>query len=80
VETTSAIGGGSLPGQTIASWGVAVRFASATDAAAALRIGHDPHILARIVDDAVVFDLRTVGLGEDGEIVRRIGELAAADG
>jgi L-seryl-tRNA(Ser) seleniumtransferase len=79
VATESAIGGGSLPGQTLASWGVSVPFASATDAAAALRLG-DPPILARIVDDAVLFDLRTVGPGADGDIVRRIGELAHPDG
>ncbi|MEO5885189.1 MAG: L-seryl-tRNA(Sec) selenium transferase [Candidatus Limnocylindrales bacterium] len=75
VELRSAIGGGSLPGQTLASWGVAVSFASATDAATSLRSG-DPAILARIQDDAVVFDLRTVEIGADGDIVRRIGEIA----
>jgi L-seryl-tRNA(Ser) seleniumtransferase len=74
VELRSAIGGGSLPGQTIASWGVRVRVASAKDAAASLRHG-EPPILARIVDDAVVLDLRTVAPARDDDIVRRIGEL-----
>ena len=76
VELASPIGGGSLPGQTVPSWGIKVPFRSATDAAAALRLG-DPSILARVSDDAVVFDLRTVGPGADGDIVRRIGELSA---
>jgi L-seryl-tRNA(Ser) seleniumtransferase len=76
VDLESPIGGGSLPGQTVPSWGVKVPFRSATKAATALRQG-DPSILARVSDDAVVFDLRTVVLGADGDIVRRIGELSA---
>jgi L-seryl-tRNA(Ser) seleniumtransferase len=75
VEVESPVGGGSLPGQTIPSWGVAVPFPSPTEASGALRTGQ-PMILTRVVDDAVVFDLRTVSLGQDGEIVRRIGEVA----
>lgn len=75
VSLRSAVGGGSLPGQTLPSWGVSVPFRDADAAAAALRLG-DPQILARIVDDAVIFDLRTALLGDDGTIVRRIGEIA----
>jgi L-seryl-tRNA(Ser) seleniumtransferase len=75
VELESPVGGGSLPGQTIPSWGVTVPFRSTTEASGALRAGQPP-ILTRVVDDAVVFDLRTVSLGQDGEIVRRIGEVA----
>ena len=78
VSLRTAVGGGSLPGQTVPSWGVSVRVSSADAAAASLRLG-EPPILTRIVDDAVVFDLRTVAIGADGDIVRRIGELAAAD-
>ncbi len=76
IELESPVGGGSLPGQTIASWGVRVPFRDATQGATALRQG-DPSILARVVDDAVVFDLRTVVLGADGDIVRRIGQVSA---
>jgi L-seryl-tRNA(Ser) seleniumtransferase len=75
VEVDSPVGGGSLPGQTIPSWGVAIPFPSPTGASGALRTGQ-PSILTRVVDDAVVFDLRTVTFGQDGEIVRRIGEVA----
>jgi len=74
VSLESPIGGGSLPGQTLPSFGVSVPVASASKAAAVLRTKPD-RILARIVDDAVVFDLRTVAPLEDGIIVRRIGEL-----
>lgn len=78
VELESPVGGGSLPGQTIPSWGVTVPFRSPTEASGALRTGQPP-ILARVVDDAVVFDLRTVSQGQDGEIVRRIGEVTAGN-
>ena len=49
--------------------------ASPTRALVRLRSGPD-RVLARIVDDEVVFDFRTVEPFEDGLIARRIGELA----
>jgi L-seryl-tRNA(Ser) seleniumtransferase len=76
VAVESPVGGGSLPGQVLPSFGVAVPVRSPTRAAAALRAGPD-RILARIVDDAVVFDLRTVPSFEDGTIARRIAGLEA---
>jgi L-seryl-tRNA(Ser) seleniumtransferase len=74
VALESPVGGGSLPGQVLPSTGVAVRVASPTRALATLRGGPD-RILARIVDDAVAFDLRTVEPFEDGVIGRRIVEI-----
>jgi L-seryl-tRNA(Ser) seleniumtransferase len=76
VEVESPVGGGSLPGQVLRSFGVSVPVASPSRSAAALRAGPD-RILARIVDDAIVFDLRTVPRFHDGTIARRIGELGA---
>jgi L-seryl-tRNA(Ser) seleniumtransferase len=74
VELVSPVGGGSLPGQVLPSFGVSVPVDSATRAAAQLRSGSD-RILARVVDGAIVFDLRTVERSADGIIARRIGEL-----
>lgn len=71
VALESPVGGGSLPGQVLPSFGVSVPAASPSRAAAVLRQGPN-RILARIVDDAVVFDLRTVPAFADGVIVRRI--------
>ena len=76
IAVASAVGGGSLPGQTLPSFGVSVPAASSSRAAATLRRLPD-RILARIVDDAVVFDLRTVRPFDDGTMARRIGELSA---
>jgi L-seryl-tRNA(Ser) seleniumtransferase len=74
VALDSPVGGGSLPGQVLPSFGVAVPVRSPARAAALLRTGPD-RILARIVDDAIVFDLRTVPSFEDATIVRRIAGL-----
>lgn len=74
VELESPVGGGSLPGQTLRSFGVSVPAASPTRALATLRRGPD-RILARIVDDAIAFDLRTVEPFEDGTIARRIADV-----
>ena len=76
VPLESAVGGGSLPGQLLPSIGVAVRVPSPTRALATLRGGPD-RILARIVDDAVAFDLRTVQPFDDGVVARRIADLGA---
>lgn len=76
VGLRSPVGGGSLPGQTLPSYGVAVPVRSASRAAAALRAG-EPRILARVEDDELVFDLRTVARFADGDLVRAIGGLVS---
>jgi L-seryl-tRNA(Ser) seleniumtransferase len=74
VALESPVGGGSLPGQVLPSFGVSVPASSPARAAAALRRGPD-RILARILDDAIVFDLRTVAPFEDGTVARRIADV-----
>ena len=79
-ETQSTIGGGSLPGQTLPSWGVVMggpsgpgNFggASAQELLTALRTGV-PAVIARVVDHAVVLDLRTVEPGDDERLTEAI--------
>jgi L-seryl-tRNA(Ser) seleniumtransferase len=74
VALESPVGGGSLPGQVLQSFGVSVPAASPSRAAGVLRRGPD-RILARIVDGAVVFDLRTVPAFADGVIARRLADV-----
>jgi L-seryl-tRNA(Ser) seleniumtransferase len=62
VDTDAVAGGGSLPGLTIPSVGVAVEAAAPGTVLARLR---DHDIVARVVDDAVVCDLRTVDPADD---------------
>ena len=59
IETTSTVGGGSLPEETQPSRGVALSAAPAARAVGALRMT-DPPVIARIIDDRVVLDLRSV--------------------
>ena len=77
VEVESPVGGGSLPGQTVRSFGVRVAVRSPSAAARDLRTKPD-RVLVRIVDDALVFDLRTVAPFEDATIVDRVQGLRGA--
>ncbi len=61
---SSTVGGGSLPGETLPSWGLALRVRSAERVLAALRSG-SPAVVGRIEDDFVVVDLRTVDPADD---------------
>ena len=64
VPARSAVGGGSLPGETLPSWALALSpspgaVVTAESLLAALRIPPTP-VIARIEDDAVLLDPRTV--------------------
>ena len=62
VETTSAIGGGSLPGDTLPTWALRVRppnVVTVDSLAKSLRTGPTP-VLGRIDNDALLLDPRTV--------------------
>lgn len=83
VDLRSTVGGGSLPGETQASAGIAVtprtRGSAASDRLlAALRRG-TPIVIGRIQDDAVVLDLRTVEPERDVDLADAVGR-ALADG
>ncbi|HEY8758876.1 MAG TPA: L-seryl-tRNA(Sec) selenium transferase, partial [Candidatus Limnocylindria bacterium] len=76
IETTSTVGGGSLPEETQLSRGVALAAASAARAVGALRHA-DPPVIARIIDDRVVLDLRSVLPEHDDALVHAVtGALA----
>ena len=76
IETTSTVGGGSLPEETQPSRGVALSAASAARAVGALRRA-DPPVIARIIDDRVVLDLRSVLPEHDDALASAvIGALA----
>ena len=83
VETRSAIGGGSLPGETLPTWALAYN-ASLVEGGAegvlrGLREGRPP-VVARVEDEHVLFDPRTVAPGEDAELLRALQELIAHPG
>jgi L-seryl-tRNA(Ser) seleniumtransferase len=59
IDGQSTVGGGSLPGETLLTKLVALSVATPDDFLARLRHG-DPPVVARIENDRVVIDLRTV--------------------
>jgi len=67
----STIGGGSLPGETLPTRLVRIESPSPDALLAALRHGQAA-VVARIVDDRVCLDPRTVMEGDDGLLVRAV--------
>jgi L-seryl-tRNA(Ser) seleniumtransferase len=83
VDLRSTVGGGSLPGETLASAGIAVqargRGSAATDRLlTALRLG-TPIVIGRIQDGDVVLDLRTVEPDRDADLADAVGRALADD-
>jgi L-seryl-tRNA(Ser) seleniumtransferase len=73
IDGASTTGGGSAPGSTLPTKliAIAVDGVSTTALDARLRAG-DPPIVARIQDDCVVLDLRTVAEAEEPDLVNAI--------
>ena len=67
VDTQSTIGGGSLPGQTLPSTAICIDSKSPDSLAKALRQSNNP-VMARIENDQVFIDLRTVLPEEDNTL------------
>jgi L-seryl-tRNA(Ser) seleniumtransferase len=76
VPTVAVPGGGSLPGEGISSWAISIAHPerSATDLHAALRQGQFP-LVARIEDDRVLLDLRTVDPDADGTVAMLVAGI-----
>jgi L-seryl-tRNA(Ser) seleniumtransferase len=72
-ESRSAVGGGSLPEVTLPTYVLALSGGDPDDLLARLR-ACDPPIVARIEEDRVVLDPRTVMPGEDDAVVRGVAE------
>ncbi len=69
--TKSTVGGGSLPGETQESWGIALDIGHPDDVARVLRLG-SPAVYARINEHRLVLDLRSVLPEEDDKLCRAI--------
>jgi len=70
----STIGGGSLPGETLPTWLLQLKSKSPNKLLNALREGKPP-IIARIQDQSVVLDPRTVQTEEEIMIIQRLKQL-----
>jgi L-seryl-tRNA(Ser) seleniumtransferase len=71
VAGESVIGGGSTPEQSLAGWVIAISCADVVEAERRCRAG-DPPVIARIENDRLVFDLRTVFPEEEEILVTRV--------
>jgi len=79
VPTEATFGGGALPGEVIASFGVALAHAKPDALAAALRTGR-PAVVGRIEDGRVLLDLRTIEPERDGELGAAVRLALAGSG
>ncbi len=64
MDGLSAVGGGSLPGETLPTRMVAIHVPAPNEVARKLRLGSPP-VIARIENDLLLLDLRTVLPGEE---------------
>ncbi len=78
VVAESTVGGGSLPGQTLATRALALDVASPDTLAARLRAA-DPPVIARIEDDRLLLDPRTVLPEQDTDLIKALGAAIAAE-
>jgi L-seryl-tRNA(Ser) seleniumtransferase len=80
LETHTYLGGGSLPGQEIPTWCVAVKPAKGNvdGLARVLRTG-TPSIFGRIRKDRLLFDLRSVLPAQDMQIVEVVERLKGSE-
>jgi L-seryl-tRNA(Ser) seleniumtransferase len=71
VRCESVVGGGSVPGQALTSWGVRVRCPDASVFTARLRTG-SPSVFCRTNDDHVLLDVRTVTDAQVPHVARAV--------
>ncbi|MEM9461842.1 MAG: L-seryl-tRNA(Sec) selenium transferase [Myxococcota bacterium] len=74
VECQATVGGGSLPGDFIASVALRVPSAKPSRDARRLRMG-EPAVVGRIEDEALLLDLRSVDPGDDDGVLQALRAL-----
>ncbi|HEY8868137.1 MAG TPA: L-seryl-tRNA(Sec) selenium transferase [Candidatus Limnocylindrales bacterium] len=79
VELSAALGGGSLPGETIPSIGLALKGDSPEQLLARLR-ECSPPVIGHIQADAVLLDLRTVDPAADASLASAVATAIASSG
>jgi len=72
------VGGGSLPGLALDTWVVTIRSSNSAERLAGRLRAATPAVLARVRDDLVVFDVRTLLEGEDAALAAAVAGILAA--
>jgi len=81
VETEATVGGGSLPGETVASVGLALQSKTLSAASLARRLRQfAPPIIGRVEGEQVLLDLRTVLSGEDELLATALTHIGGGGG
>ena len=78
IQAQSMVGGGSLPGETLPSWVLALDLDHPQKILAALRDG-TPSVVGRIDNDQILFDPRTVLPDQDQEFLKRLNSILESE-
>ncbi|MCB0076487.1 MAG: L-seryl-tRNA(Sec) selenium transferase [Anaerolineales bacterium] len=78
VRGESAVGGGALPGETLPTWLLALSVPRPNEVAQRLRQGR-PAVVARVADDHLLFDPRTVLPTQESALIVALQSLASAN-
>jgi L-seryl-tRNA(Ser) seleniumtransferase len=76
VEGQSLIGGGATPEQPLPSWLIAIECPDVTGAGQRCRLA-EPPVVARIEDDKLLLDLRTVFASEEDDLARIVTQACS---
>jgi L-seryl-tRNA(Ser) seleniumtransferase len=77
VEGKSTIGGGSLPGETLPTWLVAISVRHPNNMLSLLRKSLPP-IIARLEEDRVILDPRTVLVDQENQLLSNLNEILSS--
>jgi L-seryl-tRNA(Ser) seleniumtransferase len=78
VSAESMVGGGSLPGETLPTWVLAVDTSHPNRLLETLR-DNEPRVIARVDNDRVLFDPRTVLPDQDKDLIQAIQQIWSAN-
>lgn len=77
VALQSVVGGGSAPESYMPSWGVALIIPQLSDVELETRLRHsNPPVIARVEDNQVILDFRTIWPSEEGELLEVLRQIA----
>ena len=78
VASETMVGGGSLPGEGKPTWCTAIRPGEGAQELVGRLRAHDPPILGRVEDEAVILDPRTVARADDAVVREALASLGKA--
>ena len=81
IETRSVVGGGTTPGASLPSFGLALRHPVMSEATLAARLRNlDPPVIVRSHQGRILLDLRTVPSEEDAKLTQLLQQTLAGGG